>query len=84
VLNSIVEVVRLDFLSETAQPLFSTRLPDTDYDNPYVRLMIGGDIAVIGLNITNRILLMNWRTQSCIMLLVSKVRRLPRDVAQDV
>jgi hypothetical protein len=84
VFNSVVEVVRLEFLSRTAQHLYSMRVPDTPHDNPFVRLRICGDIALLGVNITNQILLINWRTQSCIMLLVSTVRQLPCDVAQVV
>jgi hypothetical protein len=81
-LDSVVEVVRLDFLTETSQPLFRTHAPDTKYDNPFARLRICGDIAVLGINSTNQILLMNWRTQSRLILLASAVRQMPYDMAQ--
>jgi hypothetical protein len=80
--DSVVEVVRLDFLTETSQPLFCTQLPDTNYDNPFTHPKICGDTAILCIHITNKILLINWRTQSCIMLLASTVRQMPSDMVQ--
>jgi hypothetical protein len=82
ILDSFVEVVRLDFLTEASQLLFCTHARNTDYHHSFARLRICGDIAVLGINNTNQILLMDWRTQSCFILLVPVVHQMPCDMTQ--
>jgi hypothetical protein len=74
--DSFVEIVRLDFLTETSRLLLCTRAPDTDHDNPFVCPRICGDLAVMGMNVAEQDLLINWNTQSCIVLQSSSVRQM--------
>jgi hypothetical protein len=70
---SFVEIVHLDFLTEEPLLLLCAFVPKTNYDNPYVHPRVHGDIAVVGIHMTTQMLLMNWKTESCIVLSFSSV-----------
>jgi len=74
--DSIVEIVHLDFLTETSHVLLSTHAPHAqgDIDNPFLHPRICGDVAAVSINTTKQIILMNWKTKSSIILLSSSVR----------
>jgi hypothetical protein len=71
--RSFVEVVHFDFLTETPLLLLCASVPKTDHDNPYVHPRVRGDIAVVGIYTTSQMLLINWKTESCIILSFSSV-----------
>lgn len=70
-------IVCLHFATKTSRLLLLTRAPDTAADNPFVNPHICGDIAIVTMNSTNQILVVNWKTEKCLVLLSSTVRYLP-------
>jgi hypothetical protein len=71
---SYVEIIYLDFFSGTSRPL---RAPDTCADSPFYNSKICDEVAVMMIAATTQIFLVNWQTESCVILLCPTVRPLP-------
>ena len=71
--RSFVEIVHFDFLTETPLLLLCAFVPKTNHDNPYVHPRVRGDIVVVGIYTTSQMLVINWKTESCIILSFSSV-----------
>jgi len=75
--DSVVEIVYLDFLTGISQLLVCTRIPDSRLDYPFIFPNICGNVAVVGLHsmtTPDQILVINWKTESCVVILTSGVR----------
>jgi hypothetical protein len=81
--NSYVEIIHLDFSTGTSRLLLLTRAPDSTADNSYSYPKICDELAIMTLSDLDRpsqIFVVNWKTESCLILLPSTVRHLPLTV----
>ncbi|KIM84432.1 hypothetical protein PILCRDRAFT_6101 [Piloderma croceum F 1598] len=72
--ENFVEIVHFDFLTETPLLLLCAFVPKTNYDNPYFHPRVHSDIAMVGIHMTTQMLLINWKTESCIILSFSSTQ----------
>jgi hypothetical protein len=74
---SYMEIIYLDFSSGTSHPLLLTRAPDTNFADAFCHPHICGELAIVSIPYTRQIFLVNWKTESCVILSPSTVRHLP-------
>lgn len=73
--HSFVEIVHLDFVTETSHQLLLTRAPDSMtivFDRP----SICGDIAAVVICAIGVVMVVNWKTASSITLRPTSVRQI--------
>jgi hypothetical protein len=71
--RSYVEIVELDVRIAVCRSLLVLRAPDTDYEYPFHHPIVMGELAVVGTRF-QPYFLVNWKTQTALVLLVEPVR----------
>ncbi|KAJ7462072.1 hypothetical protein FB451DRAFT_1267702 [Mycena latifolia] len=67
--QNFIEVTTLDLQAGVSSLILVSRVPNSRTDGPYTGCTICGDIAVVELDELNQVLLINWRTSSCVVIL---------------
>ncbi|KAJ7129159.1 hypothetical protein C8R44DRAFT_71646 [Mycena epipterygia] len=69
--KNFIEVTTLDLDSGISSLLLVSRVPDSSADNPYSGCAVCGDIVAVEFSQLRKVLLINWRTASCVVILTS-------------
>ena len=71
-LGSHVEIIRLDLVEGTPHLILHVLAPNTDHDNSYIHPKICGDLASIGINRANQVLLVKLSTAEAILFAINE------------
>jgi hypothetical protein len=70
---SYVEIIHLDLSTGTSRLLLLTRAPDTEVDSPFSYPKICDELAIMTIKPIQQIFVVNWKTESCLILVPSTV-----------